>query len=53
MCHDPDEGFVRREQLPPDETPEDAADRKAMSQPDPHGRWADFIYDPLARGGFE
>lgn len=35
MCHDPDEGFVRREQLPPDETPEDAADRKAMSQPDP------------------
>lgn len=64
MSHDPDEGSVRREQLPPDETPEAAAARKAMSQPDPQDTafiaigaaavWA-TTYPPLERpfnGGF-
>jgi len=23
------------------------------SLPDPHGEWADYVYDPLSRQGFE
>ncbi len=53
MNHDPEKGLGRRELLPPDETPEDYADRLTAYRPDPHGREADFAYDPLARGGFE
>lgn len=53
MNHDPDEGSGRREPFPPDEAVEDRADYVASRQPDPHGRWADFIYDPLSKRGFE
>lgn len=35
---------LRRRQL--------AAERENRS-PDPHGAWADYVYDPLSRGGFE